>query len=573
MKKYIKHIGIMFITGILVACGGGGGGGGGGSGSTSLSLSGTAATGAAISGGTVDVKCKSGTGTATTNADGTYSVTVTNGVGPCIIRVIDPISNFTAYSFVEAGSTIANINPVTHLVVANALGDDPANSFNTFSSTVQDKITATNINSAVNLVIAGTASLGADGDMTGVDIMKGSMQAATSDAGGDSTDKKLDALMASLAAADKKIADLTAQLKVATSNTDSLAKMNLLIGDAKYSLPSCLYARSGNVWVLDLVGLPPILYNTDFNNMILKDLTDNSTSVINSKRDSSNNIIPCAFTSTVHGSLIEFRVSEGGIGSWVDVASHDFGMIVPQQKTNNLTDSSFVGSFPSMAFIQRKTFPFTRAALPISFKVGVDGVMKAYDCDMTKAVPDCLNEVSDTSPDTTTCTAISNGSLNCTSTDGMTATAVLYTSGSQTTMFMAITNMTVSGVSYGGLMVMTKAASMKLPKTGDVSAAGAAWFAGIDPGSANTVYSGTTTEGRVESVNSASNSYTTSSSGSSVIYTRYINTPTAGLSFAKTTSGIKAVGIGSSTGWSLAIALAPPGVLYDGWYTYIRAKR
>lgn len=41
MKKYIKHIGIMFITGILVACGGGGGGGGGGSTPSTANLGGT----------------------------------------------------------------------------------------------------------------------------------------------------------------------------------------------------------------------------------------------------------------------------------------------------------------------------------------------------------------------------------------------------------------------------------------------------------------------------------------------------------------------------------------------------
>lgn len=580
----MKHIPVLMFTMVLAltACGGGGGGtntdanNANGSQSTSLAITGTAATGAALSNSTVDVKCKSGTGTATTNADGTYSVTVTNGVGPCIIRVVDPITKFTAYSFVEADSKVANVNPVTHLIVANALGDDPSNAFNDFSTSVQNKITTQSINTATNLVISGTAVLGADGDMTGVDVMKGSMRAATANAAGDSTDKKLDALMASLAAADKKIADLTAQLKVATSNSDSLSKMTTLIGDAKYSLVSCPYARSGNVWVLDLVGLSPILYNVDFNdpsNMKLKDLRDNSVSVINVKRDSSSNTVPCAFTSIVKGSLIEFRVSDGGIGSWIDVANHDFGMIVPQQKTNNLTDASFVGAYPSMAFIQKKTSPYTRGALPIAFNVGSDGKMKAYSCDMTKTIPDCLSEVSNSSPDTTTCTPISNGSLNCTSTGGMAATAVLYTSGSQTTMFMAITNMNVGGVGYGGLLVMTKAASIKLPTSGQSSAAGSAWFAGIDPGSSNTVYSGTTSQSTVETVDTATNSYTSSSAGSSVITTNYINTPSAGLAFSKIGSTVKAVGIGSPTGWSLAVVLASPGVDYNGWFAYIRAKR
>jgi hypothetical protein len=269
--------------------------------------------------------------------------------------------------------------------------------------------------------------------------------------------------------------------------------------------------------------------------------------------------------------LVEYRISEGGIGVWIQASSNDFGLIIPQQKLNSLIDKSFVGSFPSMAFVQEKTLHF-RAALPINFRVNSSGELKAYECDLTKSVPDCLNEISDTSPDTTTCTAISNGTLDCTSPDGMAATAVLYTSGSQTSIFMAVTNMNSGSYRYGGLIVMTKAATMTLPSVGAVSAAGSAWYAGVEP-SSSTVASGTTSQSTVETVSSSTNSYTTSSSGSSTIYTRYINTPAAGFTYAKTASGIKAVGIGSPTGWSIAIVEAPLGQVYDGWFAYVRAKR
>ena len=324
-----------------------------------------------------------------------------------------------------------------------------------------------------------------------------------------------------------------------------------------------------------MVGSAPVGFNLDFNdpsNMKLTNLANNSISAINVKLDSSNNTIPCAFTSTLNASLVEYRISEGGIGVWIHASFNDFGLIIPQQRFNSLTDKSFVGSFPTMAFVQKKTSPNTRNAVAMNFVINSSGVMKSYGCDLSKSLPDCLTEVSDTSSSTTTCIPISNGTLDCTSTDGMNTTAVLYTSGNQTTMFMAVTNMNIGSAQYGGLIVMTKAATMSLPTVGTVTAAGSAWYAGVNPG-ASQVTSGTTSQQKVETVTPSTNSYTTSSTGSSTIYTRYINTPAAGFAYAKTASGVKGVGIGSPTGWSLAIIEAPPGQTYDGWAAYIRAKR
>jgi len=578
MKHLIQLGGVSLLV-LVTACGGGGGGGSASSGTASagLTLTGVAATGAAISGGAVDVKCKSGTGTATTNSDGSYTVTVTDGVGPCMLKVVDPITQFTAYSFVESGATVANINPVTHLVVANALGDEPSTAYTSFSSTVQGKITSSNISTALTNVRSATTALGTDGDMSGIDVLKVSMRAATGDTAGDSTDKKIDALMAALAASDKKITDLTTQLKTVTTSNDAITKMNTVVGDSKYSLASCPYARSGNIWVMDMIGLSPILYNLDFSdasNMKLKDLRDNSISIISLKVDTSSNPIPCAFKATVKTQLVEFRVSEGGVGAWINTAANDFGLFVPQQKLNSLTDSTFVGSFPSLAFIQRKNSSF-RMAIPIAFNVGSDGVMKSYGCDMTLSVPTCSIENTNTSTDTTTCSAISNGTLDCTSTSGMAATAILYTNGSQTTMFMAITNMNVGTSKYGGLMVMTKAANMKLPKLGEEKTSGNTWYVGVEPGS-TTVYAkqATNSTTKVESVSSATSSFTTSTAGSSAIDTLYINTPSTGMGYIKTTAGAQGVAIGSSTGWSLVAGQATSsGVLLDGWFAYIKENR
>ena len=560
----MKHLTLAFALLALAACGGGGGGG---SSSADLTLSGVAATGAAISGGTVEVKCKTGTGTATTNSDGSYTVTITSGVGPCILKAVDPITNTTLYSFVEAGSTSANINPVTQLVVANVLSDDPANSFTAFSDAVSSKITSTNIASGVTTVSAATATLGTDGDMSGVDFMKGKMTAATGDTAGDSTDKKIDALMAALAASDKKISDLTAQLKSATTSNDAATKMNTLVGNAKYSLANCPYARSGDIWAINFSGAAPVSYNADFNNMVLKKLSNNITSAINFKRDGSNNAIPCAFTSTIGGVATEFRVSEGGIGAWTQAS--DFGLVVPAQKTKLLTDFSVAGTFPTLAFIREKTLGY-RAALPMRFDIDSNGDMNSYSCDMTKTKPDCLTSVNSSSADPTSCVPQSNGTFDCSSTAGLSATGILYITGSQATMFMSITNMSVGIYRFGGLMIMSKAAKMSLPKVGATSVADSAWYTGVNTGG-NIVVSGGTSASTVETVDSANNTYTTSSAGTTTTYTRYLDTPTNGFLFSKST-GIQGVTMGTSSGWSVAM-IKGSGTEFDGWATYVRAKR
>lgn len=558
----------VLVTVALTACGGGGGGGGGGgTAASSITLQGVAATGAAISGGTVDVKCKNGTGTATTNADGTYTVTVADGAQPCILRAVDPVTKVELFSIVESGGTTANITPVTSLVVANTLGDSPSTAFASFNSTVHDKITSANISSAVTRVQAATAAIGSDADMTGVDIMKGSLTAATDSAGGDANDKKIDALMAALTAADKKITDLTDQLKTATTSNAAASSLSTVVGDSKYSLANCPYARSGDVWAINFAGAAPISYNADFNNMVLTKLSNNTTSAINFKRDGSNNAIPCAFTSTIGGVATEFRVSEGGIGAWTQAT--DFGLVVPVQKTKLLTDASMVGTYPALAFIREKTLGY-RAATPIRFEVDSSGDMKSYSCDMTKSKPDCLTTVDTSSADPTSCVHQSNGTFACTSTAGLAATGILYVTGSQATMFMSITNMSVGTYRFGGLLVMTKAAKMSLPKVGTTTAADSAWYTGVNPGG-NIVVSGGTSGSTVESVDTANNKYTTSSAGTTTTYTRYIDTPANGLLFSKSTDA-QGVTMSTSSGWSVAM-IKGSGTEFDGWATYVRAKR
>ena len=109
----------LFLGGsaLLTACSGGGGGGSTSTGGSDLTLRGTAATGQPVV-GPVTASCKTGAGTATSNLDGSYTVVISNGVGPCLLA-ITPTGGVTLYSVTSgSGATqIANITPMTNLLV------------------------------------------------------------------------------------------------------------------------------------------------------------------------------------------------------------------------------------------------------------------------------------------------------------------------------------------------------------------------------------------------------------------------------------------------------------------------
>jgi len=100
---------------LLTACGGGGGIGGGGS---ALTVRGTAAIGDPVV-GLVSVTCKEESGSSTSNPDGSFTVVINNGVGPCLLNMTIPGTTTTLYS-VTSGSTAtqtANLTPMTTLLV------------------------------------------------------------------------------------------------------------------------------------------------------------------------------------------------------------------------------------------------------------------------------------------------------------------------------------------------------------------------------------------------------------------------------------------------------------------------
>ncbi len=167
---------------------------------TNLVLSGTAAVGAAAANAPLSVKCASGTGTATTAANGSYTVTITEGAAPCVIEVTNGADKL--YSMVEAGTAspaTVNVTPLTTLLTWQVNGGDPAALYSNFDAAAQGKVTAAAVSAAVAQL---AAALAGQVEIADLDPIK------TPFAVGDATDQKLDALAAVLAAAQTDVAEL-----------------------------------------------------------------------------------------------------------------------------------------------------------------------------------------------------------------------------------------------------------------------------------------------------------------------------------------------------------------------------
>lgn len=225
----------------LAACGGGGS-----SVPSTLSLSGTAASGAALAGATVDVKCASGSSSATTNTDGSYSLTVSGGALPCMVRATSSDQATVYHALVDssAGTTsaVVNVTPITELIMAQAVGATSTPSAVFASNSMPPAAAITSLPTSITSVASSlkTATNGSV-DFSAYNPMTTPFKAATLNAAGDAMDGKLDALMNTLKAANQSVSDISNTL-ISSSSASTGTLTNALA-----PLPSlCPYAHSGN---------------------------------------------------------------------------------------------------------------------------------------------------------------------------------------------------------------------------------------------------------------------------------------------------------------------------------------
>lgn len=150
MQRLARPLAMAAAAAVLAACGGGGGGAAPvepGAPQASLRISGTVAVGMAVPGAEVKVQCENGSGTAKTDLSGKYSTNIVGGTLPCMIQATgkvadDPVvmhSVATVGSFAASSGytdAVANVTPVTELVLAHTLGASPAVFFTSFLAQV-----------------------------------------------------------------------------------------------------------------------------------------------------------------------------------------------------------------------------------------------------------------------------------------------------------------------------------------------------------------------------------------------------------------------------------------------------
>ena len=182
------------LIAVLSACGGGGGVGGSGNNVTVLTeplmVEGTAATGFAIANGTVNIKCSKGEASGTTRQDGGYSLKISNGVAPCILRVESADKSVTLHSLLEAEATRANITPLSELIFANVFKESPSTVYAGGVESLQ--FNATSLASAISIVKETLLGLDSSLALGDIDPLKAQLIPAANGNTGNTFDQLLD---------------------------------------------------------------------------------------------------------------------------------------------------------------------------------------------------------------------------------------------------------------------------------------------------------------------------------------------------------------------------------------------
>lgn len=371
---------------------------------SAFAVQGTAAEGLAIAGATVNMACVQGVGQAVTDANGRFSVAVVEARPPCLLEVTSPVTGQRYHGMLLSG-TRANITPVTEMISAASLGDQPTQVFNAANrETSLMSLNVDALTAGTAKVLAATQVIAGAELSQAVDYIKGSFVAATSNLPGDATDRKLDALVAAFESSGQSQFRLN-QAVIETPLASTGQAVKTLLGFAADSLPGCPAARSGDYWWLMSNGFG-FYFNQGLVTQALSTTLDGANRrayrryLDGDTKVEALDFIPrykdgvlqsCIFdVSSGQGDLMEVRFTSNGVGLMSNRVT-GVGVLLPRQTQTGV--AGLAGrTFQMMQFgqVNGETVDFNYSASLRQWVFANDGQrVSTYSCGLSNGTVQC----------------------------------------------------------------------------------------------------------------------------------------------------------------------------------------
>lgn len=459
------RLGLALATASLLGLAACGGGGGGGSSATTTTFSGTAATGAAMANATVSITCASGSGATTTAANGSYTKDLTSITLPCALRAASSDGTTVLYSVTTATATssstqVANITPLTQLLVASLAGTDPAAFFTNFSASTASSVTAGAVSAAQAAVLTTLSNAGLDVSSL-PDLLTGTLVAKTSTSSGNAYDVVLDSLQTKLATSGTTLTTLASSVAAgspaaptSSTNTASLPASQLL----KTADSNCSALRTDNYWAIT-----PTMGGT-IGNQFTSGSYDATTKTATNLTGSSTVFKDSGKCNYLAGDGVSnIVVSQAGIvvARYLDGSNVSrLGLAIPKQ---TVAVSELAGTWNGLGF-ERNDAGTSYAAKSFTATIGTTGVVSGVTgCDGASTSSTCRAETP-----TINFSSNSAGGFDMASTavgDVWTDRAFAYRAGNGDLMLVEVAG-------NGSVSTWTKKRTLSLPAVGTVQSGG-----------------------------------------------------------------------------------------------------
>ena len=478
------------VLGMLSACGGGG--------DTptappppppvgSITLTGVVARGAALANASVAVTCATGAGTATTAATGAYSVAITGGALPCVLRATSSDSALRLHSVAPAGSATsvtANVTPLTELVVARLSGAEPTAFVASANASILTTTATASAVAAAQASVAGTLLAGGVNTSTAGDFISGALVAASPGATPNAYDRVLDALSAQLTTAGTTLAALTTTIASgspaapANPSNPGAADVPSLPADLllKAKASNCASLVSTSYRLIKFAPSPgstvTAVDTVDFNAASLTLRLPGTTTVVDTFTPNGN----CRYSNAAGADIVispagvlVARATLGATDDSVAASARGTRRMIIGLPVQNIAPAELAGSWNAIGW-ERDGSAVVFDEVGGIATVGSSGAITSFRCgSLLTAIGAC---VADTSP-LPVFSVNSAGGLNLTSTDPtdpFVDRAFAYRAGNGELM-------TVLLAPNGGLLILTKERTLTLPAVGAVSSS---WNLDVD---------------------------------------------------------------------------------------------